>query len=304
MAWKSLATPANNDESVWQIIVPELAFKHAFLLNGVFAFTAFEIASELKIDPEAHVSAALAYQDLALGSFRDQLNNILPENHEAVLYFSTMLIDLAIASARFVSVEGGLDSQVQNAVNHFELLRGLVAVIKSAPDCIKTMPMFSNVKPMNELPRLQLDRSTKAAIDKLNEMNEKRVASSPSGPFREQVRIVQHAGSCKIALHWLKECYEACAEPVHREYSLAWIAFAGDGYLTAIKDKDRIALLMLMFWGILIENIGKNATRWWARGFGRTLAEEVSIAFINDPDETTKDVIQWAREQVGVDTGW
>jgi hypothetical protein len=72
-----------------------------------------------------YVSAALEYQDLAFRSFQAQLRNITPDNHEAVLYFSILLLVFALASSQFVLATGELNGEVQNTVVQFELLRGV-----------------------------------------------------------------------------------------------------------------------------------------------------------------------------------
>ena len=96
--YKSCTTPGSDDDEVWQYLVPKLALENDFLLNGLFAVTAFEIARlTKKNDYEQYVNAALEYHTLALGSFRSQLPRVTTERHEAALCLSLMLMVFALA---------------------------------------------------------------------------------------------------------------------------------------------------------------------------------------------------------------
>ena len=85
----------------------------------------------------------------------------------------------------------------------------------------------------------------------------------------------------------------------YRTYYLAWISLAGNDYLTAVKHKDHVGLLILMCWGVLVDSLA-SAGYWWARNFGKSLVEEVSQAMRDNADAKTRHVILWAQEQVGI----
>ena len=76
-----------------------MALENDFLLNGLFALSAFEMARLTKNDYEQYVNAALEYHTVALGSFRSQLPKVTSERHEAALCLSLMLMVFALASA-------------------------------------------------------------------------------------------------------------------------------------------------------------------------------------------------------------
>jgi hypothetical protein len=72
----------------WATTVVQIAFTHSFLLQGILALAALHMAS-LKTDEKEHFSIlAASKQDAALKDFRRQLENITPQNCDAIFAFS------------------------------------------------------------------------------------------------------------------------------------------------------------------------------------------------------------------------
>ncbi|KAK5032049.1 hypothetical protein LTS07_004671 [Exophiala sideris] len=261
-----MSTPVANDEYIWQTKVPAMSLEHDFLLNGLFAITAFEIATSTGRDRHDYVDAGIAYQTLAVSSFRTQLPNIQPDSFEAMLCFSLMLMVLALASAKFSSQTGEFESpnMVQSMLTHFELLRGCAVVMDNQPTFIEQSPYIRRLKRFAELPQVPLDVAADAAITRLSEANELRVASSMADPYERRVEQVAF--------------WQAYSE--YKGYALAWLNMAGEDYVKAIKANDGIALLTLMYWGVLAETLGQEI--WWAKGFGCLLINDISTQRLDD----------------------
>lgn len=292
VTYKTISTPCAEDEHVWQVAVPDVAFNYEFLLHGLYAVTAFEIADSCPNDFVRYGSAALEYQDSAISGFQAQLNVIAQDNHEAILYFSILLTTLTMASAQFVKANGGLASKVQNSLELHALARGINLVMKNNKACL-TNPLFRKIKPIHQLPRTPLDTNTERAIDRLNTLNENRTAQSLSEHGESQ-----YAKGCKNALYWLRECFETCLRRDNRSYALPWISFGGEDYVAAIKEGDRLALIILMHWGVLLQPLGHY--HWWARDYGINLVDEIAKELPNDVDTMTREAIIWPQEEVRI----
>ncbi|KAI1616363.1 hypothetical protein EDD36DRAFT_461246 [Exophiala viscosa] len=282
VTYKSMSTPIANDEYMWQTKVPAMSLEHDFLLNGLFAITAFEVATSYERDRHCYVNAGISYQTLAVSSFRNELPNIQPDSFEAMLCFSLMLMVLALASAKFSSEgnDSGSVDMVQNMLTHFELLRGCAVVMESQPTFIEQSPYIRRLKRFSELPQLPLNAAVDAAISKLSETNELRVASTVADSYERRLEQVAFWKACKTAILMLRECWVKCADVNYKGYALAWLNMAGEDYVKAIKANDDIALLTLMYWGVLAETLGQDI--WWARGFGCLLVDQISTLRFDD----------------------
>jgi hypothetical protein len=297
--YKSVSTSTVNDDLVWQIMVPEMAMQHDFLLNGIFAVSAFDLARLCKNNETRYVSAALEYQDLAFRGFRTQLDKMTCDSYEPVLYFSLLLMALSLASSQAVMPGGEIDSKVQRTIDLFELLRGIGAVMLSDQDYYSAHPVFRDVKLITDLPKVPLAKDTEVAIRRLSELNDKRMPSLHDKSSMSSADLNLYNG-CKKALFWLSECFATCIDVRHRGYCLAWIAYAGHDYVVAIQQKDNVALLIMAHWGVLTELLGSDY--WWARSFGTSLISEISDEILSDADKVTRDAIAWAQEQVSTDS--
>ena len=301
--YKSACTPGAEDDAVWQALVPELGLRYDFLMNGLLALSAFETARTSKRNYREYVNFAVECHALALGSFRHQLPRVIPENHEAVLIFSLMLMVLALASAQFVSEDvkrgGGGAGMVQNTIVHFELIRGCGVALEGREEYLDENPYLRRLKRFEDLPRMTLEDKAEGVLKKLTELNDGRIKKSMSESDEMRAGQIVCWEACKKALGELRECFERCTGPVtYQGYALAWLNLAGEEYVETIKMGDRTALLILMLWGLLVQRIGKVV--WWAQEYGEMLVEEISTKTCRDeePDSITRDVVITVRELV------
>ena len=295
VTYETLSASFLEDAPIWQLAIPEAAYDHEFLLHGIFAMSAFDLARSCKADQARHISTALEYQDLAFRGFRAQLREPTSDSYEALLYFSILLVPLDLASAQFVTTGGEIDSKIHHTIVQYELSRGAALLVISKPDVISTHPLFRKVVKISDLPRVPLEAGTEVALGKLFELNERRSLSSLGDSCKSQEDRTLYLG-CKKALCWLSECFATCLQAPYQGYCLQWIVAAGDDYYTAMKKKDLVALLILAYWAILVENLGLDY--WWVGSFGKTLIDEISQEITDDADETTKGMLLWAQGQV------
>ena len=127
------------------------------------------------------------------------------------------------------------------------------------------------------------------------ELNDKRITSSLRDTDQRRVQQVEYWEACKTALGLLRALYEKCVDDFTRGYALGWLNMAGDKYVKAVTDGDAAALLILMYWGVLVERCGHQV--WWAEGFGGSLVAEIARRpLFEDTDAVAKDLILRARQ--------
>ncbi|RFU25458.1 hypothetical protein B7463_g10888, partial [Scytalidium lignicola] len=300
VTYRSCCTPGSDDDVVWQFMVPEWTLQYGFLLNSLFALAAFDMARLLKTPDHApYVNAAMEYHALALGSFRSQLPDVLDnDGHEAAFCCSLMLMVLAFASVQFTS-DGGM---LQNAITHFELLRGCIPVAESKEGYLAENPYMRKIVRFEDVPRATLDSPIEQALAKLSEFNDRRILSTVCESAERRVQQVTYWEACKKALALLRECFEKCVDPMYQGYALGWLNMAGEEYIKAIKEEDHTALLTLMYWGVLVERNSHQV--WWANKFGNLLVHEISSQILDgDLDAATKEIILGAQELIQSEVG-
>lgn len=300
LTYKSCCSPGTGDDEVWQFLVVELGIQYDFLLNGVFALTAFEMAGLAKTnDCQRYVNAAVEYHGLAISRFRSQLPLIDSNSHEAALCMSLMLIVLAFASAQAApsSARGDRGSMVQSVITHFELVRGCNPVLQSEEGYAAKNPYLRRVKRFEDLTAIALDPRVKEAFTKLGDLNDKRITSSVRDSDERRMQQVAYWEACKKALALLRECYEKCVDDVSQGHALGWLNMAGEEYVKAVKEEDSIALLMLMYWGVLLDKMGQQV--WWAQHFGSMLVNEISDRALDRTiDPVSKEIVLGAQDLI------
>ncbi|KFY10019.1 hypothetical protein V492_05255 [Pseudogymnoascus sp. VKM F-4246] len=301
--YKCCCTPGSEDDEVWLSWVPQLAIRHDYLLYGLLSLTAFEIARLVPTpNRQQYIESATEYHGLALSSFRVQISSsaIDSDNIDAAVCMSLMLLVLAFASAqaRAKSSSGDeSDSVIQIVLANVELLRGCTPIIESKQDYLLQNPYVQKLKPFETLPRIPLDPGVEEALVKLANLNDKRITSSVRDTVPQRAQQVEHWEACKTALGVLQTMYEKCVDEFTRGYALGWLNMAGDRYITAVKEGDAVAMLILMFWGVLVEKCGHQV--WWAEQFGSSLVTEIACQpHFKDPDEVVEDLILRARYHI------
>lgn len=300
VTYKSCCTEIAEDHIVWQKQVPDLSLQYDYLLNGLLALSAFEIASTGTHYRTKYVDLGHHYQGLALSSFRVHLPHIGQESFEASLCFSMMLMVLALASAQFgsSSPKGTQNDMVQRTLTHFELVRGCEAVIHGKEEHLLQLPFVQKLRHFEDLAQAPLDPRVEMAVANLNDLNEKRIESSVAAPYEHRLLQVSHWKACKAAIGLLRELYAKCDNVDYSGYILAWLNLSGDEFIEAIKTSDHVALLALAFWGVLAEKLSHQV--WWAKDFGRLLIEEIfGLDQFQNADQLVQDLISSARELIG-----
>ncbi|KFY29343.1 hypothetical protein V493_02409 [Pseudogymnoascus sp. VKM F-4281 (FW-2241)] len=299
--YKCCCTPGSEDDEVWQSWVPQLAIQHDYLLYGLLSLTAFETARLAQTSHRQHyIESATEYHGLALSSFRVQISSSIidSDNIDAAVCMSLMLLVLAFASAQTRATSSSDDegeSVVQIVLTNVELLRGCAPIIESKQDYLLENPYVQKLKPFESLPRTPLDPLMEEALVLLANLNDKRITSSIRDTVPLRAQQVEYWEVCKTALGLLRTMYEKCVDEFTRGYALGWLNMAGGRYIEAVKDNDAVALLILMYWGVLIEKCGHQV--WWAEQFGSSLVAEIACQpLFKVNDAVVGDLILRARQ--------
>lgn len=256
------------------------------LMHTIFAITAFEMAHSLPHEDIKWTNIALEYQGFAFHSFRDSLQDMTEDDHDAMLYCSILLMVLALASAtNNVLKRSTHQSTIEHTLSHHELVRGTSLVMLKKPDCYATHPLWQKLPPFLELEKTPLQPNVENTIAKLNELNEARAADES---------LSNAYSGCQSGIAWLHYLYETCLDMKLRTFSMGWMSCAGVEYTSALKENDPVALLTLMCWGVLMAPLGESF--WYGQGFGQSVVGDVAMLLKDYPPAA--EIIAWAELQL------
>jgi hypothetical protein len=313
--YKSLCS-ADVDIHWIQVDVPRAAFKHTFLLNAILSMSALEIAiCEEGIEKpkfDRLVQAALDYYDLASQSLRTQLDsNVEPEvNHS--LYICCIIlaaINMALPQCLRFEDDEQKPSMIDRMIVLFELYLGTSSVAAIGLSWMSEGPASESMRVavavvLEEGPD-PLDDSTKMALAKLASIVDGNASSlsSDAGVRPETSLQGQSQVSYRIAMHLLRKCFVEDAKDTIKGFCVSFPMFAGREFAIAFKNREPIALLITMYWGVLLDRLGKLA--WWTKSVGQGLVMEISEELQQSQLQHTstlgwRETIAWSREQVGL----
>ncbi|KAJ6151633.1 hypothetical protein N7470_007230 [Penicillium chermesinum] len=234
--------------SVWQKEVPHLALKHDFLMNGILALAALDIANTLEPPASlAYVDTALQYHNLSFAPFRAAIDDLTPLNCEAVLAQSMITTVIGIFLPRAMAPRDEPSNMTENIITLFELLQGIKNIIQAGQSWIKlnlyTSQIFFQRNSLTEL-----ESPIRKALDRLGTLNEETLAIIDPEEYRINKDIIAN----------LRYCYTLFTNSGDPSNVIAWLAGVDKEFVNNVRRRQPLALLILMHWGGSPRRVGES----------------------------------------------
>ena len=301
VTYRDFCGPAAEEHHTWQVLLPREGLTHDYVLHGILAMAALHTAIASQGRSPDYVNIALEYHSLASSRFRGELENLTEANSEATFAFSLITMTLNLALPQYMTMTNHPEpiSMLESQVLHYELVRGVGLIVQSSRDWLKVGPMLSRAARYYTGPLGELDADTQAALDRLNIVNdEKHSLPRIESRLAKAQALTSHA-VCRKAIFYLEECFTRCTEPLQNGYALVWLGLAGPEYVSVIKQKNVVALLIMMHWGVLAERASYDV--WYAQSVGKNLVKEISATLAaEDENPSFNAAHQWARDEAGL----
>jgi hypothetical protein len=313
--YKSLCS-SDADIHWMQIEVPRATFKHAFLLHAVMSMSALDIAvSEegIKIpNADVFVQAAWEYYDLASQSFRAQLDSAIGPDITHSMYICGHIlaaVNMALPQCEQSADNGQKPSMIDRMVVFFDLFLGIISVasidLSWMTNSPATGPLRAATNAILKEGNDVLDNDIEMALERLASLVDGNTSTPGS---QDNLRSVSPASdqlqaSYQKAMRSVYQCYIEDAKDAVKGFCISFPMFVGYDFVFAFKNHEPIALLITMYWGVLLDRLGKLA--WWAKSVGHDLVGEISEVLQRSQLQPTtssdwEDAIVWARVQVGI----
>lgn len=280
--YKSLCADASLYHA-WQVIVPQKAFSHDFLLSGILALSSLHIASTVELPAaSSYIDTALQYYHMTFAPFRKALDNISPMNCDAVFVHSVITMAISISLPKLTAQRDETSSMIETVTAVFELLRGTSNIYHISRSWFST-DFFSNKDWASTVPE-RLDADTQMALTRLEVLNDELVLDAG------QRQINQNAISI------LQSCFSRSAnlenpiEPV-----MAWLAMVDKEFCSYLRHRRALSLLILMHWGTLLGEL--DGRIWWARSAGKALISEL-LMILHSGDSRWEAARMWPQQKL------
>lgn len=84
-------------ETLWQVTVPQLAYRHRFLIHGILACSALHLAYKNPAEQWEYLIKASSHQDIAMPLFRSAIDDVDEDNCHSIMGFSHLLVIYSFA---------------------------------------------------------------------------------------------------------------------------------------------------------------------------------------------------------------
>ncbi|KAF5712987.1 nicotinate phosphoribosyltransferase [Fusarium globosum] len=315
-SYKSLASIPEDNQWL-QEDMARWALKHEYLLQGMFAFSALEVAlcGGAVVVEEDHdtyyAKLAVEYYDKASRSFRAQLENVNSENAQKIFMFSFLAVAVNMALGQCSAFEELHEGVLERMVTLWELLMGNASIANQHFDALISGALSRSTEALMLRTQLQtetptsLSKETEEALESLSTIINKACETPSGSAANNQSEASVRINSYRTSFSAIQTCFVQDSKDIFKGMAIGFPALAGRDFGLALKSSDPVALLLMVFWGVQLDTLGKIA--WWVGTFGKKMVDEVSeMLWEPDPEfevmnmSEWRECITWARTEVGL----
>ncbi|KAH7030145.1 C6 transcription factor [Macrophomina phaseolina] len=305
------------DQPLMQHTVPQRGLEYECLLHSLLALSSLDLAtttaqaggSNSTRSAAAYTRAAMEYYGKSIALFRREVSDITYANHDSLYLISVLMSLINIAALHFPREDAGggaaatLPSVLESMPTIFSLLRGATLVgVRCGRWLVDSVESVRIIVAMGAAPPELLDGGTREALARLGAVNDglhiSAVCRRAGQATEDETRAHEMYAR---AIEGLERCFAEEARGYIDGFLLSFPALAGREFGAAVQKGEPMALLVLMYFAVLMEWHGKKG--WWATSIGTALILEISeklrrLQFTLVPG--FQEAVLWAQQQVGL----
>ncbi|EAQ90301.1 predicted protein [Chaetomium globosum CBS 148.51] len=303
--------------------LPRAALRNGYLLNALLATAAVDLAVSHKTsdslnDSASYFRTALEYGNKAMADFRAQVTALTPDNVDLVFYFSSLVgvVHFSVPPAdKHVSIIDRVCEHAEVTLKSGHIVAENMAWILAGPSPLPTVLRDYTV----DLALMdELDQKTRAALELMSAVS-RLVRVAPTSPTVQGSAVItgempgmmqdgQRPLACEIHVYQLaigqtKYCYAEDLRDRRKAYFHTMFAVAGAPFSAAVRNREPMALFILMYWGVLVHRGKRDPSLWVLVPEGRNIvAESSSLVLFSEIVDVpgVREGIAWTRFQVGL----
>ncbi|KAL2829462.1 C6 transcription factor [Aspergillus cavernicola] len=270
---------------IWQVVIPQRALDHDFLLYGILSVAALHTA--LTKEPSKaleYIDAAIYYQSQARKPFQDALHNISSENCDAVFAHSIITIINGIAFPQVAVDKSETCSMLDTVLLLFELVQGTSEIHKIARPWLLGLSMASDDfwgKASDTL-----DEETDQALARLHDLNHQRRTHD-----LEKYKMINEA------IASLRRCFQRFRALRDPTSVLTFLATVSRDFVNCLRRHEPLPILVLLHWGVLLAQLDGKV--WWASNSGLVLVSD-ALNILHRSSAELGSAMLWPKQKLGL----
>lgn len=244
---------------IWQNLVPQEALSYKFLMHGLLATSALQLASYGgHVSRIQYINKGFIYQNEALTEFQELLSEINKQNVKAIFAYSSILVVYSFGFLHLDNTDGS-SLTTDHIYQILMLCRGVQQIIEHSKASIRD----SNFKPILDFRQvacpLSLPDDAELALHQLHDANT---------TYSTQ-NVNHNTAVYKEAIDMLKEALNAAyQDQIAQNIVSRWAIKLPQPFLERIQSLEPMALVIMGFFCVVLHRL-KDI--WYFRGWGKTV---------------------------------
>ncbi|KAM5341551.1 hypothetical protein ACJ41O_014582 [Fusarium nematophilum] len=255
----------------WQRLLPQIAFRHAFVMHGILSLAALHLAYRHSADRRRLVLIAAHHHNMALQGFQEGITKMSDDNSDALFVCTSLNIVYVFGVFGPLCDDSVPDrkSQVLGA-EWIPMTRGVEAVLRPVYERVRLGPL-----------------SPLLGLGNWDELDPDHQPVAHDAHYRSIQGVWVHSSDAHVydkVLHLLRKCNAYMRQfkvmdpevTVQWGYNQAWSApfiwlhFAPDEYFELLLQRQPPALLIFAYLGTLFHGLNDY---WFMDGWGRSMVD-------------------------------
>lgn len=263
------------------------ALRNDFLMNALFALTAFHVAIEAgnAVTARSYTAAALHYQQQATSGLREVLQNITSSTCNAIFTASALLAICAVV-APFLNADTEDGNSVPEMIMPvMEIMRGTGSIISASHRWLFQGP-FSGVM-RGSVTRSPLLATDPFPVQELRRLNDMFTEDERSAAFETESAHSKH----DVFEDAIQKLEDASRKGISM---LPWLLKVDARFLDELKKEGSLAVAALMYWGVLLNRLDGT---WWSEYAGKMVVRRLAN-LLDGRGDAWDGIVRWCRLQV------
>ncbi|KAI9812942.1 MAG: hypothetical protein M1827_004460 [Pycnora praestabilis] len=266
---------------VWRDHVPNLAFRHAYLLHGLLAVSALHLAlTQPSSSKPLHAILAVRHHSVGLSLFRPHLTAITPANVGALFAFSCLTPLYLFGIHRTSTLPRDPLSEIHEV---FTLIRGIAVVVTTGTQWLAQSPFGDSLLPQPSDSEAGLSVQVEATLSILAT----KILSSIGDASLRRTYVA--------ALATLRDCFLLTAQrPGVKMTVVLFPIMVSPDFMKNLGEREPMALTIVAHYAVLLHWLRGHV---WLEGWGKLVADAVTETIGRE----WCSCIAWVAQEVSVD---